>query len=114
MQSVGDLDRLARSFERHLRAENKSPKTVATYGEAVSQPTAHLAGQGVESVAAILREHVEEFMTHLLEKWSSATASNKFRALQQFFRWLVDDEHVSVDPMAKMRAPSEDGVRTRL
>ena len=29
---VGDLDRMARSFARHLRAENKSPKTVETYG----------------------------------------------------------------------------------
>ena len=28
MDSVGDLERLARSFERHLRAENTSPKTV--------------------------------------------------------------------------------------
>jgi hypothetical protein len=32
MGSVGELDRLARSFERHLHAENKSPKTVETYG----------------------------------------------------------------------------------
>jgi hypothetical protein len=31
MHSVGDLRRLARSFERHLRAENKSAKTVVTY-----------------------------------------------------------------------------------
>jgi hypothetical protein len=28
MDSVGELDRLARSFARHLRADNKSPKTV--------------------------------------------------------------------------------------
>ena len=26
MDSVGDLERLARSFERHLRSENKSPR----------------------------------------------------------------------------------------
>jgi hypothetical protein len=32
MDRLGDLDRLARSFERNLRAENKSAKTVATYG----------------------------------------------------------------------------------
>jgi hypothetical protein len=34
MDSVGELDRLARSFTRHLRAENKSPKTVETYAAA--------------------------------------------------------------------------------
>ena len=27
------------------------------------------------------------------------------RAIQQFFRWLVDDEHIDVDPMGKMKAP---------
>ena len=32
VDSVGDLERRGTSFERHLRAENKSPKTVTTYG----------------------------------------------------------------------------------
>ena len=43
MDSVGDLERLARSFERHLRAENKSPKTVTAYGESVTQLWGYLA-----------------------------------------------------------------------
>ena len=84
MNSVGDLDRLGRSFERHLRAENKSPKTVTTYGESVTQLTQYLAGDGVTSVAEVRREHIEGFMAHLLEKRSAATASLRFRALQQF------------------------------
>jgi hypothetical protein len=31
MDSVGELDRFARPFARHLKAENKSPMTVETY-----------------------------------------------------------------------------------
>ena len=45
MDSVGDLERLGRSFERHLRAENKSPKTVTTYSESVAQLQVYLAGR---------------------------------------------------------------------
>jgi hypothetical protein len=55
MDRIGDLDRLARSFERHLRAENKSPKTVATYGEAITQLSAHLAQFGIGHASRITR-----------------------------------------------------------
>jgi hypothetical protein len=39
MNTIGDLARLTASFERHLRAENKSPKTVETYAEAITSLT---------------------------------------------------------------------------
>ncbi len=93
MDSVGDLERLARSFERHLRAENKSPKTVTTYGDSVAQLTQYLAGEGVTSGAEIRREHIAAFMEHLLGKRSAATASLRFRALQQFFRITAKGSH---------------------
>jgi site-specific recombinase XerC len=49
---------------------------------------------------------VEGFMGHLLQTRSAVTASVRFRALQQYFRWLVDDEVIPLDPMAKMKVPS--------
>ena len=36
------VDELARSFERHLRAQNKSPRTVEAYLQAVGQFAAYL------------------------------------------------------------------------
>jgi hypothetical protein len=66
MGSVGELDRLARSFERHLYAENKSPKTVETYGEAIQQLRRHVADCGVDTGVAISREHIEEFIAKLV------------------------------------------------
>lgn len=36
------VDDLARSFERHLRTRNKSPRTIETYLQAVGQFAAHL------------------------------------------------------------------------
>ncbi|HXQ61107.1 MAG TPA: hypothetical protein VN796_02165 [Acidimicrobiales bacterium] len=59
MESVGELDRLARSFARHLRAENKSSKTVETYGEAVGQLITYLVSQGVTGASQVSTERVE-------------------------------------------------------
>jgi integrase len=40
----------------------------------------------------------------LLDRYSSAYASNQYRALQQFFKWLAAEEEVS-DPMAGLKPP---------
>jgi integrase/recombinase XerD len=47
---------------------------------------------------------VQRWLVHLLTRYSDAYASNQFRALQQFFRWLADEEDLP-DPMAGLRAP---------
>jgi integrase/recombinase XerD len=47
---------------------------------------------------------VQRWLVHLLTRYSDAYASNQFRALQQFFRWLAEEEQVP-DPMARLRAP---------
>ena len=58
-----------------------------------------------QDVASIHREHVEAFITHLLERWRPATAASRFRSLQQFFKWLVEEGEIKESPMEKMRPP---------
>ena len=36
---------------------------------------------------------------------SASTASIRYRALQQWFKWMVDEDEITVDPMARMRPP---------
>jgi site-specific recombinase XerD len=94
------------SFTRHLRAENVSPNTVLAYVGAVDQLAAYLAAQGMPTdVAKIKREHVEAFITHLLERWNPATANNRFRGCQRFFNWLVEEGEIKVSPLARMKPP---------
>ena len=81
---------LVSSFLRHLRAENKKPKTLETYTGAIEQLDQFLRGQGMPAaINGLRREHVEAFIAHLLEIRSPATANNRFRGLQQFFKWAV-------------------------
>ena len=97
---------LAKSFERYLRAANRSPRTVQTYLEAVTQLARFLEAAGIpREAAALRREHLESFMTDLLARHKPATASNRFRALQQFFRYLVDEGEIDHSPMDRMAPP---------
>ena len=100
-----EIEALVNSWRRDLRARNLAPKTIKTYGESADQLVAHLAATGVTVVADVSREHVSGFITDLLATRSASTASVRFRALQQFFMWLVDEEEIATSPMAKLRPP---------
>ena len=82
---VGELKAYRRSFERSLRAANKSDRTVETYLDALDQLCAFLERQGMPTAAAgITREHVEAYLVELLDLGRApATVFNRFRALQQ-------------------------------
>src|SRR4051812_22306658 len=80
---------LLTSWRRHLAAENKSPRTLQTYSEALTHFGRFLAERGMPTdPTAITRDHVEEFISHLLAHFKPATAANRYRALGTFFRWL--------------------------
>jgi site-specific recombinase XerD len=95
---------LPASFERHLRAENKSTRTVETYLEAVLQLQGFLAARGLD-LAAATREDLEAFLAGLLARWKPATAANRYRALRVFYAWLEEEGEIAADPMAKMKPP---------
>jgi site-specific recombinase XerD len=100
-----EIGSLLASWQRSLRARNLAPKTIKTYLEAAGQLADHVTTAGVRDVAEIERHHIEEFIAEQVETRSAATASVRFRALQQFFGWCVDEEELAVNPMAKMRPP---------
>ncbi|MGH2371780.1 MAG: tyrosine-type recombinase/integrase, partial [Chloroflexota bacterium] len=101
------LGPLAESFRRSLRAENKSPRTIETYDEALRLFGTFLREHEMPTkVPAIKREHVEAFITHLLASWKPATASNRYRALQSFLKWAVAEGELKASPMVNMKPPA--------
>ena len=101
------IDEALASFARHLRAANLSPSTIQTYRESVELLRRYLVAAGMPvAVEHITREHVEAFITDLLERWKPATAANRYRGCQRFFKWLVEDDEIKVSPMAKMKPPA--------
>ena len=93
-------------FRRYLQARNRAPRTVEVYTEAVKALDAFLADRGMpRDVAAIHREHVEEFIADLLTRFKATTAANRYRSLQQFFKFLAEDGEINESPMARMQVP---------
>lgn len=106
---AGDITHLLPSWQLHLRALNRSPKTIETYLEASRQLAAFLIEQGMPTdVATIRREHVEAFLVHLQGLHSASTAANRYRSLRQLFRWLEEEGEVPASPMNRMRPPKVD------
>lgn len=97
---------LADSFLRALRAENLAPRTLQTYGESISQFGNYLLKRGIKPHPTnVTRENVEGFISELLGKYKPATANNRYRGLQRYFKWLVDEGEIPLNPMEKMKPP---------
>lgn len=109
-RTLDDLTHIRRlcdvSFTRTLKAQNKSPATVAAYCSAVRQFVDFLEAQGMPtSVAHVNREHVESFMGHMVGTYKPATANNRYRGLLAFFKWAVGDGEITESPMKNMSPP---------
>jgi site-specific recombinase XerD len=117
------LSPLLRSFERHLRAENRSQRTIASYLQSARQAETFLAGRGT-SLTAASRADLEAFLGDLLGRRAAATAATRYKVLRILYRWLEEEDEVAVNPMARMRPPivpeqpvpvvPEDGLRRLL
>src|SRR4051794_22957195 len=96
-----------RDFSLSLKAEGKSPNTLRLYLGAVDKLgdwcTEH---GGPDDPTAVTRADLTGFMAAMTEQWKPATCSVVYRALQQFFAWLVREEEISRSPMDRMRAPA--------
>jgi site-specific recombinase XerD len=94
------------SFALRLAAEGKAAKTLRTYTEVVQWfAAAHLLGQASRaSWEQVDSQDIQQWMARLLDRYSSASASNQYRALQQFFKWLAAEDELP-DPMEGLQPP---------
>jgi len=97
-----DTDVLLASWTRAMRARNLSHKTISGYVESAGQLTAFADERDADPLA---RRTIEEFLAHLSDTRAPATVSVRYRALQQWTRWLTDEDELPTDPMAKMPPP---------
>src|SRR5688500_8492452 len=98
---------LRRDFSLSLQAERKSANTQRLYLGAVDKLAAWVAEHGgPDDPREITRTDLTAFLAAMNETWKPATCSLTFRALQQFFGWLVREEEIDHSPMDRMRPPS--------
>jgi site-specific recombinase XerD len=95
------------SFQLHLRARNRSPRTVECYSDAVARFASFLEAQDLPTAPdSISRRHVELWEADILARHKPATAANRHKSLAQYFRWLVEEGELDASPMERMRVPT--------
>lgn len=102
------LEDLRKSFDRALRAADKSPQTVRLYDQAVIFFGRWLAEQGMpETLDELTRSAIREWLAGLRDAGLSAnTRKMRYRGLHRFCQWLVDEDELATNPMAKLEAPA--------
>lgn len=91
----------ARAYTRSLRARNVSDRTVETYLAAVTGLRRHLDDQ---DLATATPDDIRGYLETQLAN-SAATASIRFRALQQFYKWAEQEEVRTDNPMRRITPP---------
>jgi site-specific recombinase XerD len=114
---------VTRSFERHLRAANRSPNTIASYLESLRQAEAFLVGRD-RTLLDARRADLEAFLAELLTRRAPSTVASRHKALCVLYKWLQEEEEIDANPMRRIKAPiipelpvavvPEDGLRRRL
>jgi hypothetical protein len=91
----GHLMEPNQSFRRLLAGENRSPRTIETYTDAVRLLAVCYETTGLPVLARNLgREHIQEYIVGQLAHWKPSTANNRYRdhqALPSDARYHVPD-----------------------
>ena len=85
-----------------MRARNLSRRTPEAYSDSVKRLVDHAREHDHDPFS---RRAVEEYLATVADTRAPATVSSRYRALQQWFKWLTDEDELDVDPMAKMKPP---------
>ena len=106
--NAGPFQPMIGSFDLHLRAEHKSPKTITIYTDAATWfASASLVPAGLTDWSQVTARHVQQWVSTRLVGYTDQYANNQFRALQQFFKWHAteDPDEPRRNPMANMKPP---------
>jgi integrase/recombinase XerC len=103
-----------RDWDRSLRSGNYPETTRYNYLLPAAQLARYLgeyspdpeADDAAADPCQVTKAHAEAFQAWMVETRSASTALNKHKGLQQFFRWLRDDEQaIDRNPMDRVRPP---------
>jgi integrase/recombinase XerC len=94
---------LLRSFERHLRAQNRSERTVGNYLESARRVEVFLEGRG-KRLEEATQADLEDFLGDILRRRSANTAATRYKVMRVLYRWLEEEEEL-LNPMARMKPP---------
>jgi site-specific recombinase XerD len=104
----------ARDFANYLRSRNIADQTLIIYSRAVAGLSSYLSTtERNPDPTEVTRRDIEDFLRHRMDTAHKrtgrpikpATVSVDYRALQQFFKWMVREEEIDRNPMGGAQPP---------
>jgi integrase/recombinase XerD len=110
MLSHDELSALVDSWTLHLRAEHRSPETVASYRDGVTQYLAWLIEKRKSAeIEPLSPRSVNAWIVSLLEAGKAPkTAAVRQGAVRQFSKWLAAEGEIERDPLLGVKPPKVD------
>lgn len=95
---------LVSDWKLSLVITNKSPRTVSSYLGSARVYASWCTEQGREGLT---RRDLQAFLaSHIEAGYAASYTARHYRHLQQWFRWMVEEEILDRSPFEKLRAPS--------
>lgn len=94
-------DRVWQSYVRGLRLRGRSEETVTLYRRSYDRLRAFTKA----APFTLTRLDLEEYFEHRQSEVAGSTAHKEYRNLRVFFRWLLAEGHIAVDPMERVPEP---------
>lgn len=105
------LDQWRPRFQQHLLMLGFSPRTVAGYGAGMVPLFEFLEVRGIEKLSQVTRDGLDAYRQHLFlietrgKRLSLGSQSNKLNAIKAFFRFLMEEHVLLIDPAAHIQTP---------
>jgi site-specific recombinase XerD len=97
---------LAASFRRHLRAEGRSARTVVVYDQALKSFTRWLQAQDRPAdLDQLTRSAIRTWLAEQADHIAANTVRTRWKGLNRFCGWLVDEGELDTNPMAGTNPP---------
>ena len=101
-----ELRTLVDSWVRALRAENKSPNTIALYTAGARAWLDYCDAQGLEPLT---RDALREFTVSMQEAGRKpGTVRARWNAARRYVRWLHAEDELDADPFLNMKPPADE------
>ncbi|GDY27344.1 tyrosine recombinase XerC [Agarivorans sp. Toyoura001] len=96
-------------FLHYLEVERRySPATISSYQRSLLQQLKHLNGLGCQAWQQVETAHIRSVLLKLKTSGLSARSmANKLSALRSFFNYLLQQQKVSLNPVAGVAAPKQ-------
>lgn len=97
------ITQLAESFARSQKAEARSPHTIHLYRQCILRLARYLN----DDTNRLTRRELTDFLAYRTETVAPATVWTDWKCQRVFIRWLVEEDELPSDPMAKMKPPRQ-------